>query len=137
MAFVSALCIVLYTRIQHDFYALTAAAGAYLGPVALDLHAATDFSLYYFLLCSAAFAVISIWLRSRRLTIVASYLAVLLTGLIGAYLKADIFAAEMLTLHFLIFAAGSYFHSAHTREPLSAGSYRIFSGTPDLLRDGI
>jgi uncharacterized membrane protein len=56
---VSALCVWLYVQIRHDFYAFVAALGAYLAPVVLGLHAAAEFSIYYFLLCSVTFAAIS------------------------------------------------------------------------------
>lgn len=123
---VSALCIWLYTEIRHDFYAFTAAAGAYLSPMVLDFHAVTDFSLYYFLLCSVAFATISVWVRSRVLTVTAAYLAIFVSGIVGLGLKEDLFVAEMMALHFAVFAVGSYFHTAHTRQPLSRAEAQGF-----------
>ncbi|HKU64651.1 MAG TPA: DUF2339 domain-containing protein [Rhizomicrobium sp.] len=119
VGFVSALCVWLYTQIRHDFYAFTAAAGAYLAPVVLNFHAGAEFSVYYFLLCSVAFAAISAWVRSRALTVIASYLAILLTAAIGLDLHQDRLVINALALHFVIFAAGSYFYTLHTAQPLS------------------
>jgi uncharacterized membrane protein len=116
---VSALCVWLYTQLRHDYYAFTAAAGAYLAPVVLSFNAEAIFSLYYFLLCSVAFAAISAWVQSRTLTVVASYLAILISGAIGLGLHQDTFVVEALALHFVIFAAGSYFYTLHTAKPLT------------------
>jgi uncharacterized membrane protein len=126
VGFVSALCVWLYTQIRHDFYALTAAVGAYLAPVVLGFHVRAEFSLYYFLLCSVAFAAISAWVRSRVLTVVASYLAILITGAIGLSLGRDGLVIDALALHFIIFAAGSYFYTLHTSQPLSRGEALSF-----------
>lgn len=116
---VSALCVWLYTQVRHDFYAFVAAAGAYLAPVVLDFRAGAEFSIYYFLLCSVAFAAISAWVASRTLTLVASYLAILLTGAIGMALHRDGLVINALAVHFIIFATGSYFYSLHTSRPLT------------------
>jgi uncharacterized membrane protein len=123
---VSALCVWLYTQIRHDFYAFTAAAGAYLAPVVLSFNAEAIFSLYYFLLCSIAFAAISAWVQSRALTVIASYLAILISAAIGLGLHQDTFVVEALALHFVIFAAGSYFYTLHTARPLTRGEAQSF-----------
>jgi uncharacterized membrane protein len=119
VGFVSALCVWLYNQLRHDFYAFTAAVGAYLAPVVLGLHAGGEFSLYYFLLCSVAFAAISAWVKSRLLTIVASYLAILLSGAIGLSLSKDGLLIQVLALQFIIFAVGSYLYSQHTARSMS------------------
>jgi uncharacterized membrane protein len=119
VGFVSALCVWLYSQLRHDFYAFTAAVGAYLAPVVLGLHAGGEFSLYYFLLCSVAFAAISAWVKSRLLTIVASYLAILLSGAIGLGLGKDALLIQILALQFIIFAVGSYLYSQHTTRSMS------------------
>lgn len=110
---ISALSIWLYASIHHDIYAIMAAVGAYLSPVMLNLHVNSEFALYYFLLCSCAFAIISVWLESRLLTILGAYLAIILSGLIGLSLQQDALIAVMVALHFLIFLMGSFFYTAH------------------------
>jgi uncharacterized membrane protein len=119
VGFVSSLCVWLYAQIRHDLYAFVAAIGAYLAPVALDFHAAAEFSIYYFLLCSVAFAAISAWVESRTLTVVASYLAILVSGAIGLALNRNALVIDALALHFVIFAAGSFFYALHTSKPLT------------------
>lgn len=100
---VSAICVLLYRKIHHDIYAIISASGAYLSPIILGFHTETVFSLYYFLLCSFAFGMISIWLQSRLLILIAAYLAVLVHALIGYQLNQDELIAILLPIHFLIF----------------------------------
>jgi uncharacterized membrane protein len=115
---VSALCIVLYLRIRHDAYALTAAAGAYVAPVLLELGSGEVFSLYYFVLCSVAFATISIWVRSRALTVVSAYLALFMSGVIGLEIGHDALLAELLAVHFFVFAIGTFVFALRHKTPL-------------------
>jgi uncharacterized membrane protein len=122
----SGLCVWLYTELRHDMYAFTAAAGAYLAPVVLEFHSGAVFSLYYFLLCSAAFAAISIWVRSRTLTMVAAYLAILVSGAIGIGLKQDALVAQLLAVHFVIFAIGSWFYTVRNARPLTVSEAHSF-----------
>ncbi len=119
VSIVSAICIWLYTELKHDIYAITAAVGAYLSPVILDLHGEAVFAMYYFLCCSVAFAAISIWLRTRTLTLVAAYLAMLLTATLNNDLHDDGLAAGVLAVHFLIFAAGTWLYTRESRKPLT------------------
>jgi hypothetical protein len=63
--------------------------------------------------------------------VVASYLAILISGGIGLVLNRDMLVIDALALHFLIFAAGSYFYTLHTSEPLSRGE--ALSYLPVLL----
>ena len=116
---VSLLCVWLYQEIRHDIYALTASVGSYAGPVILGLNTTTIFSIYYFLLCSAAFSLISIQVRSRTLTIISAYLAILMTALIGFRLEQNELIASVLGLHFLVFALGTYLFTKLTKEPLA------------------
>jgi hypothetical protein len=128
---ISAGCIWLYTQIRHDAYAITAAAGVYVAPVLLGLNASSMFSLYYFVLCSVAFAAISVWVRSRTLTLVSSYLAMLMSGVIGLSIGEELTVALLLAAHFLIFSVGTYLYTTHTKEPL--GVREAWSFLPVLL----
>ncbi|MBI1274841.1 DUF2339 domain-containing protein [bacterium] len=120
MCLVSAVCVWLYTQIRHDAYAITAAVGAYVSPAILALQPnVTEFSLYYYLFCSAVFASISIWVRTRTMTLVSSYLAILMSGLAGAKLNQDGLLAGVLAVQFIIFAYGSWLYTAHHRQPLT------------------
>lgn len=119
VSLVSAGCIGIFTRIRHDVYAVTAAVGAYVSPNLLGLHAGVEFSLYYFLLCSVAYAAISIWLKARTLTLVSAYLAMLMTAFVGLMIDNDLLVAAMLGIHFLVFAASTYLFTLHNRAPLT------------------
>ncbi|KTD45458.1 hypothetical protein Lqui_2929 [Legionella quinlivanii] len=116
---ISVLCITLYLKFRHDIYSIIAAIGSYLAPVVLNINANTLFSLYYFLICSLTYATISIWVESRILIVVAAYLSILVTGLIGLGLQMDSTIAIFLALHFLVFAIGTYLYSKYGAEPLT------------------
>ncbi len=116
---VSGACIWLYTRIREDWYPVTAAVGSYCAPVVLSIGTTSTFTIYYFLLCSTAFAVISIWVKSRTLTLVSAYLAIMMTAFAGLYLKQDGFIAGMLALNFLVFAMGTYLYTRQSLKPLT------------------
>jgi len=116
---VSGLCVWLYTQIREDIYPITAAVGSYSAPIILSLGSESTFAVYYFLLCSLSFSVISIWVRSRTLTLVSAYLAVFMTALLGLSLGQDNLIAGMLALHFLVFSAGTYLYTRQSRKPLT------------------
>ena len=116
---VSCLCVWLYIKIKHDVYPITAAVGSYIAPAILGVGADAAFSLYYFLVCSVAFAMISIWVGSRLLTLVSAYLAIVMTSMLGLNLQQDTLIAGALALHFFIFSAGTYLYSRHTQKTLS------------------
>ncbi len=128
---ISLLCIGLYQQIKQDIYALIAAFGAYLAPSLLGLGSYASFSLYYFIPCSVAFAIISIWVRLRPLTVVAAYLSILVTGLLGMDLDSPLFVTGCLTAHFIIFSLGTYWHTRVTKTELT--SREAWSFFPFLL----
>ena len=119
VSLVSGACVWLYTRIREDWYPVTAAVGSYCAPVILSLGSSSTFSVYYFLLCSTAFAIISIWVKSRTLTLVSAYLAIMMTAFIGLSLKQDGLIAGMLALNFLVFSSGTYLYTRQTLKPLT------------------
>ncbi|MGE0754757.1 MAG: DUF2339 domain-containing protein [Alphaproteobacteria bacterium] len=115
---ISGLCLWLYTHIKHDIYAITAAAGAFVSPVLLGMNARAEFTLYYYVVCSVAFAILSIFLRSRLLTLVSAYLAIFMTAVVGSSLGQDRLIAMVLPFHFFVFAFGTYMYSRHHDTPL-------------------
>jgi len=125
---VSAFGVWLYGEIEHDFYPITAAIGSYVGPVALGFRAEnSEFTLYYFVLCSLGFAAISVFVRSRVLTAVASYLAVLMTYFVAG--EMDALVVILLPIQFAIFAFGSVAYTNHTERPLTENeAWTFFPG---------
>lgn len=115
----SGLCIWFYKKVKHDIYAIIASIGAYLGPFILTSDANALFSLYYLIICSFTFATISISLQSRTLTLISSYLAILVTSFIGLHLEQDLLIAIVLALYFLIFSMGTYYYTQFTRQELT------------------
>jgi len=137
---VSALCIWLFLEVKHDIFAIITAVGSYVSPLLLTMNNSNTVYtlLYYYLICSLTFGIISIWLSSRLLTILSSYLAILLTGLAGSpvviiLLQNDInaFVAIILALHFFIFSLGTYLQSRISGKSLSNDEAMSFS--PVLL----
>ncbi len=116
---ISGLCIWLYIKIKHDLYAIIAAIGAFLGPIVLELSNNAIFSLYYYIICSLTFATLSIWVRSRTLTVISAYLAILVTSYIGFKLDQDLLIAVVLALYFFIYTLGTYFHTRITQRQLT------------------
>jgi len=116
---ISAFCIWLYIKINHDLYAIIAALGAFLSPLLLEFDANAIFALYYYIICSLTFATLSIWVQSRTLTLISSYLAISVTSYIGFQLNQDILIAIVLALYYLIFSIGTYFHTQLTQKQLT------------------
>lgn len=119
VSFISAISIWFYVRFKHDIYAIIAAIGAYIAPLFAPIEINAIFSLYYFILCSLTFTTISILVKSRILTVVASYLAILITAFIGLSLHHNALIAFVLAINFLIFSIGTYFHTKITQQGLS------------------
>lgn len=128
---ISGLCIWLYLKIKHDVYSLVATAGAYLSPVLLDLSRNAEFSMFYLLLSSCTFAIISIRAQSRTLTVISAYLVIFISGLAGFELHLDKFMAVVLALYFLVFAMGTYFYSQQVKKSLT--EYEAWALFPVLV----
>ncbi len=123
---ISAFCIWIYTEVKHDLYPLTAAVGSYFAPLVLNLNSSTVFTAYYFLICSAAFATVSVWVSSRTLAIVASYLAISTTAVLGFSLNENELIAALLAIHLIVFAFGTVLQTKYTGIELTeraAGAY--------------
>ncbi len=128
---ISALCIGLYSKIKHDIYAVTAAIGAYLSPVILGVDFSTEFSFYYFLICSLSFATISIFLKSRILLLISANLAILMTAITGLDMNQHMMIATHLGIHFILFSMATFFYSKHHGTPLTENE--AWSFLPVLL----
>lgn len=116
---VSLLCIRLYWTFRHDIYPVVAIIGSYLSPIILDLNYSSFFTIYYFICCSLAFATISIWTNTRLISIVAAYIAILTTFIVGVELNQNIMLATSLAVHFIIFSISSYLYSLCNKQQLS------------------
>lgn len=116
---ISLLCIGLYLKIRHDIYPLTAAIGAYLAPSILGFDVNSSFALYYYVICSITFAIISIWVNSRLLIMVAAYLSILVTASVGLDLHQDKLVSIIIALQFLIFTIGTFAYTQYVKKPLT------------------
>lgn len=115
----SGVCLWLYTELEHDIYAVTAALGAYVIPLVFGFSFETSFTVTYFVMCSIAFSAISVWMKSRMLTMISAYLAILSTSYLGLKTSADLLIAIILAIHFLVFSIGTYLYTARTNRPLT------------------
>ncbi len=116
---ISLFCIGLYRKIQHDIYAIAAATGAYLAIFILAKRADVEFVLFYALLCSVGFSVISVWIETRIVTIISAYLAILVTFLYGDENINPATTAIFMALNFGVLSLGTYLFSYHRQRPLS------------------
>lgn len=115
----SGVCLWLYTELEHDIYAVTAALGAFVIPIVFGYSFETSFTVTYFVMCSVAFSAISVWMKSRMLTMISAYLAILATSYVGLKTSADLLIAIVLAIHFLVFSIGTYLYTARTGNPLT------------------
>jgi uncharacterized membrane protein len=116
----STLCILIYFKIKHEIYPVTAVIGAYLTPFLLQFALPDQvFSPYYYVICSLAFAAISIWTQSRTLTMLAAYLSILVSGIIGYDLHQNFLIAMILPIHLVIFSLATFAYSILNRRPLT------------------
>jgi hypothetical protein len=118
-------------KIRHDVYSLVATVGAYLSPVLLDFSRNAEFSLFYLLICSCTFAIVSIRAQSRTLTVISAYLVIFISGIEGFELHLDKFMAVVLALYFLVFALGTYFYSQQVKKSLT--EYEAWALFPVLI----
>jgi len=118
IAIVSCMCIWLYTEIRNGIYPIILAVGAYVSPIYLGLHEPTEFVLYYFVLCSLAFAIVSIWVESRLLMMISAYLAMVVNAFLNL-IQPELIAG-VLIVHFLIFSIGAYLYTKQNHCPLTS-----------------
>jgi uncharacterized membrane protein len=128
---VSLLCIGLYLKIKHDVYPITAAIGTYIAPVVTLLATNSFFSIYYFVMCSFTFAILSIVIQSRILAIVSAYLAIFITGYFGDNFDQNNMIAGALASHFLIFSISTFLYTQIWNKPLT--KLEAWSFFPALL----
>lgn len=117
-AAVSGFCLWLYSKIQNDVYAITAAVGTYVAPLLLGYGTNAEFVVNYYVICSVAFATIAAWFESRLLAIVASYLAIGLTRFVGGALSAELLATAF-ALEFFFFVVATFLQTRRSRNALS------------------
>jgi uncharacterized membrane protein len=116
---ISILSLYLNRAFKADIYSIIAAVGVYVGPLLLDFNATSVFTLYYYLICSLAFVMIGLWARSRTLTFIASYLAIITTGIVGLTLHQNQLVVFVLAMHFVVYSLGALYFSVRTHKPFS------------------
>lgn len=131
---VSGLCLWTFSRFRHDFFVVTASAGAYFGPVLLGR---AEFEPHwisaYFLILSATFSWLSIRLRSRALPLVSAYLALGLYAALNLSWPLTLASGVALVqfAQFLLFALGVVAYSVRLKSPMRANE--AWSYFPVLL----
>lgn len=117
---VSAGCIGLYYVIRSEVYPLLSAIGCYLMPSLMGFDTNPMFLIYVFLFCSCAFAVIAHSIQSRALTLVAAYLAIMLSASVGfSNGLPPQFIALVVFLNFMVFLMATFVYSVAHRQPLT------------------
>lgn len=117
---ISCVTILLYYKINHDIYLLIAALGTYLAPIMLRINIPDFmFAPYFYVVCSLAFATVSIVLSSRLLCMISAYAAILATTIIADGFTQQTTIAIVLALHFAIFSIATLLYSIAHRTELS------------------
>ncbi len=116
---VSAACVWLYDQLRLKMYLFTATIGSYVAPLILGSEIQVEFTLAYYSMCSIAFAGIAIWLEERLATIVAAYLAILMTASVGLTKIDDFLVAWALAFQFVIFVGGTAVHTTRRGRALT------------------
>jgi uncharacterized membrane protein len=118
-ALVSAICLWLYTVFNHEVYPVTAVLGVYFAPFLLGSTAQSEFTVFYHLLSTGAFAIIAVWLRTRLLTVIGAYCAIMTTVLLRAKGLDLALLSMAMFVHFVIYAVAVVVHSTQFKSPLS------------------
>lgn len=119
-AVISCLTILLYYKIRHDIYLIISAIGTYAAPIILNYDAPNYlFAPYFYIICSLAFATISIALSSRLLCMISAYAAILATSIVAVDSGQQKLIAGVLILHFVIFSVATFLYSIVHRTELS------------------
>jgi uncharacterized membrane protein len=120
--FVSFLCLYLFQYFESEMFVIISAIGTYISPIILGKESDLIFVSGFFLIWAALFSRISIYLRSRTLVLLASYL-----GLgVFAFLNLTVSNHDELlsvilvqSLQFVIYAGGVFYYSIKNKDPLS------------------
>lgn len=116
----AAIAIWLRNIFEHDFYLVSAALGTYLVPGLLNLPYSKSWDLAYTVLWSLVFALMSIRLDSRLLSMISSYLGIgVAAALAGSRPELHVAGAWALAAQFAFFAIGTAWHSRLRKRALS------------------
>ena len=121
-AVVSFLCFYMFHYFKSDLFIMICAIGTYISPVLLDKETDIIQLSGFFLIWAGLFSSVAIYLRSRTLTLLASYL-----GLgVFTYLNSGVYDHEFLRtvimihcMQFVIFATGVYSYSIRNKSNLA------------------
>jgi uncharacterized membrane protein len=119
LAVVSLTSLALYMRIKHEFYAFAAAAGSYIAPFFLSGFYFQSFTLYYYAACTLTYAILSVEVKSRSMIVVCSYLAIIMTTLVGLTFQSYGMVAGNLVFQFLVFLVATYLYTKRHQTPLT------------------
>ncbi len=119
MCVISVGCIYLYKLIKHDIYPIITTIGVYGFPILFNLQEYSFFTLYFYLICSLAFAAISVWMQARTLAVLGSYFAIFCTSWVGMSFGNYPLIAFALAMHFVIYLIGSYYYTRVTQIELT------------------
>lgn len=115
---ISIFCLYLFHLLRQSFFVLAAILGTYLAPALLGSFDSMHLErMAFFIIWDIGFVLISVWLRSRLMTLLASYLALFSYMLFwnGDHIQTAWFQL----IQFAIFFAGVLGFSIQSKKPLS------------------
>lgn len=121
-ALVSLFCFYLFQYYKTEMFVAICAIGTYISPILLNKESDLIFTSGFFLLWAILFSKMAIYLRSRMLVLLGSYLGLgVYTFLnIHPHESADLLNVIMVQgMQFTIYAGGVFYYSIKNKDPLS------------------
>lgn len=121
-AIVALFSIFLFNFFRSELFILICAIGTYIAPLLLKMDVDFIYISGFFLIWAGLFSRIAIYLNTRTLTLIASYLGLGCFAYIFFQNNQNynqIEAAIVQSMQFLIFASGVYFYSSEKKIPMS------------------
>lgn len=119
---VSIFCFYLFRHYETELFVVICAIGTYISPVILNKESDLIFLSGFFLIWAALFSRISIYLRSRTLVLLGSYLGLgIFTFLNITTSNPDelLIVIIIMSMQFIIYAGGVFYYSVKNNDRLS------------------
>lgn len=120
--FVSCLCLYLFHYYRSEKFVIISAVGTYISPVILGKESDLIFISGFFLIWAALFSRLSIYLKSRTLILLASYLGLGVFAFLNILVsnKDELLSVILVqSMQFIIYAGGVFYYSIKNKDPLS------------------
>lgn len=121
-ALVSLFCFYLFQYYKSELFVTICVIGTYISPILLNKESDLIFISGFFLLWAILFSKMAIYLRSRTLVLLGSYLGLGVYTFLNMRVResADVLNVIMVQgLQFVVYAGGVFYYSIKNKDPLS------------------